>query len=344
MSMLATSCDGRRARSVAKKVLLGTAAVVLLSFAFWPVSGGSPDDADMVAVHFSATGETLLAGTKAGEIFLLNVDDGSVQGYWQRRRSWFDRRPAPFNSIALGPRGDFAVYAGQTLTTISFERAKPAPEINVPPLAFGGVAVSRDGKRISAVSSAERLLVWNLEEGSAAGDFGQADAGVYGASVFSPDGKRIASAGHTVRMLDAQTGAEVWSRPRDSYASLCIAFSPDGKVLATGGQDASIRIWKAETGDELAILRGHPSYVDGLAFSPDGKEMASWGRDGQLFLWDLATSAGTRVDLGITEGGAEFSPDGRWIASGEARKTVGWWDAKTGKKVRELSIATETVK
>jgi len=227
---------------------------------------------------------------------------------------------------------------------ISFGGAKPTPEIGVPPFAFGGVAVSRDGKRISAVSSAERLLVWNLEEGSAAVDFGDADAGVYGASVFSPDGKRIALAGHTVKMLDAQTGAEVWSRPRDSYASLCVAFSPDGKVLATGGQDAGIRIWKADTGDELAILRGHASYVDGLSFSPDGKQMASWSRDGQLFLWGLATPAGTRVDLGITKGGAAFSPDGRWIVSGEARKTVGWWDAKTGKKVRELSMTTQTEK
>jgi WD40 repeat protein len=335
------SSDERTARSEATKVFLGIGIVLLLLVLFWPIAVAAPEDSDIVALSFSAAGETLLAGTQGGEIFLLNVRDGSVLGSWQTRRSWFDLRLAPFNSIALDPGAEFAVHAGITLTIIVFDRTKPAPKIDVPTLAYGGAAVSPIGKRVAAISSAERLLVWNLDGPSGPLDFGKADAGVYGATVFSPDGKRLALAGHTLKMLYAQSGTEVWSRPRDNYASLCVAFRPDGKVLATGSQDSTIRLWNAETGDELSILRGHQGYVDRLSFSPDGERIASWARDGQLFLWDLVTPARLRTNLDTTKGGVAFSPDGRWIASGEARKTVGLWDAQTGKKIRDLPITTQ---
>jgi len=323
----------------ARKVVVGIVIALCLSFAFWPFGGGSsPQDSDIVAITFSADGQTLLAGARSGEVFALHVGDGRILGSGRIWKSRYDHRPAGFNSLAFERNGRFVVWAGTTLKLIAFDSVEPLPVIDAPRLAFGGAAISPDGRRVSAISSAERLLVWKLEGPSRPIDLGRADAGVYGATAFSPDGTRIALAGHTLRMFYAQSGTEVWSKRRDNYASLCVAFCPDGRVLASGSQDSSIRLWSADTGDEVSVLRGHQGYVDAVSFSPDGKKIASWARSGQLFLWDLVTPVAIPTNLAATTGGASFSPDGRWIASGEARKTVGLWDTQTGKKIRDLSI------
>lgn len=334
-------------KSSALRVLLGIGFGLSLLLAFRPGSEGegSPEGSNIVALDFNASADRLLAGTLAGEVFLLNVQNERVLGSWQTRKSWLDRRPAPFNSIALAPNGNFAIYAGTTaLKRIVFARSpESAPTIDMPSLPFGGAAISPTGKQVAAISVSEKLLVWNLDGPGTPLDFGKADASVFGSSAFSPDGTRIALAGHTLRMLDARTGAPLWSRAPDNYANLCVAFRFDGKVLASGSQDSTIKLCSADTGIELSTLRGHHGYVDGVAFSPDGKTLASWTRDGQLFLWDLTvTPARIKTKLAGSTGGAAFSPDGRWLATGESRKTVGLWDAQTGNKVRDLSITAAT--
>lgn len=337
------SPDKPRFTSLAPRVLLGIGLALSLLLALRSASEGerTPEDSNIVAVDFNASADRLLAGTLAGEVFLLNVHDERLLASWQTRRSWLDRRPAPFNSIALSPNGNFAIYAGTTaLKRIDFAHSsQSAQTIDMPLLPFGGAAISPTGKQFAAISSSEKLLVWNLDGPTTPLDFGKADAGVFGSSAFSPDGTRIALAGHTLRMLDARTGAPIWSHARDNYANLCVAFRSDGKVLASGSQDSTIKLSSADTGIELSTLRGHHGYVDGVTFSPDGKTLASWTQDGQLLLWDLTvTPARIKTKLTGSTGGAAFSPDGRWLATGESHKTVGLWDAQTGIKIRDLSI------
>ena len=75
-----------------------------------------------------------------------------------------------------------------------------------------------------------------------------------------------------------------------SDAVLSVAFSPDGKTLASGSWDKTIKLWDVKTGKELATLNGHTETVMFVAFSPDGKTLASASWDKTIKLWDVATS------------------------------------------------------
>jgi serine/threonine protein kinase/dipeptidyl aminopeptidase/acylaminoacyl peptidase len=123
-----------------------------------------------------------------------------------------------------------------------------------------------------------------------------------------------------------------------------ITFSPDGKQLASAGNDRVIRIWDVVTGQLLRTFTGHEDSVTRIQFSADGRQLLSSG-DMTVRLWDVATSSEIRTFTGHTDVVyfASFSPDNRRIASSSADRTIRLWDTASGQEIRTFTGHTNNI-
>src|SRR5262249_48240324 len=122
----------------------------------------------------------------------------------------------------------------------------------------------------------------------------------------------------------------------------CLAFSPDGRLLASGGNDNTVKLWDAETFEPLHTLKGHLQGVTSVAFSPDGHWLASSSNDNtenSVKLWDARIGQKAPIRLGGNLGGVTslaFGPDGHRLAGACNDKTVKLWDVQTGRALDPL--------
>lgn len=113
-----------------------------------------------------------------------------------------------------------------------------------------------------------------------------------------------------------------------------VAWSPDGRLAATGSADGTAVIWNAQTGQQLRTLRGHRSAVQSVAFSPDGRLVATGSWDNTAKVWELATGRCLHTLEGKMVWSVAFRPDGRQLAT--AAQNVIVWDVATGKNTAVL--------
>ena len=209
------------------------------------------------------------------------------------------------------------------------------------------MALAKDGHTIAVGGAHGSLRLWNLATRTPIGVPLTGHTGTVTDLALDPSGRILATASAddpytmvrrgekppldgTVRLWDLRTHRQLGAPLIGGEALVDVAFSPDGRLLATAEPHGLVRLWDVATRRPIARFRAGHGTVGGVAFSPDGRTLAAGGEDKVLRLWDVAKRrpAATLKPPGISGGKIQslaFSPDGRWLATGgDGRFTLLW--------------------
>jgi WD40 repeat protein len=309
----------------------------------------------ITGISFSSDGNTLASSSLDGTIQLWNMVNR------QKRDQPLKGHVGEVYSVAFHPNGVQLASGGQDQKTMVWDlRADQQLNRNI----INGsdikkAAISPDGRIVAQIDCArfegsvclqDEARFWLVSPGSAVllpgrqplRDFRQ----MYGIQ-FSPDGSIVAVAGcqsegpvsapcyqHGVRLYLTLSGQQI-GVPLEGHTDTIttMAFSKDGRILATGSRDRSIRIWDGTSGTfSRIVLRSHTGAISALEFSVDGRRMVSAGLDRTIRLWDTSTWLPASQPLrGNNDSiySLVYTPDGKFFYSGGADRLIVQWDSLT---------------
>jgi WD40 repeat protein len=269
------------------------ATLLMVTIPAIPVLGqaaleGHTDDVYFVA--FLPDGKTVLSGAEDASIRLWNAVEGTPAGVWQQVPKF---GPAPSTKIlALSGDGRLLARAGKEQGTVEvWDVAKVASVrvISAHQRPVYGVALSGDGSVLVSFSQDE-VKVWNAATGKGLIGASAPINYAFRAAAVTRDGRTaaVSASDKTIALFDvasARQVARIEAGPGQLHA---LAFSPDGRLLASGsdgGPESSVKVWEVESQKPIEGVTGSPDYAKAVAFSPDGRSIAAAGM--MIRVWNL---------------------------------------------------------
>ncbi|MEJ2092877.1 MAG: SUMF1/EgtB/PvdO family nonheme iron enzyme [Syntrophobacterales bacterium] len=287
---------------------------------------------------FSPDSKTLALGAEDGTIRLINVEPSKGLGSLltvHRNNVW---------SITFSPSGKILASSDWD-GFIHLWNARTFKPLGSPLIHDNGVwtlAFSPDNKTLASGGKDGKVRLWDLRTRSQLTppiSWREKTSGNDCVCVgFNPDGNILAySTTAGLMLLDTKTWKPIGPPLEEQgFVTSSLAFSPNGKILASGGTDrfeSNLYFWDTKTFSLQRALKGAERGVESLVFSPDGKMLASGSWDGRIRFWDSETKEFLAPLITVSkEGGVisiAFSPDGKILAAGGSDGSLSFWDTKT---------------
>ena len=219
----------------------------------------------------------------------------------------------------------------------------PAPAVYTRRVPITALAYSPDGKRLAA-SGHHEVTLWDAQDGKLLGRIGHLPERICSIA-WSSDAKHLAVAGGTpglsgeIVLCDADSSHAGKALARIADLMLVVRFSPDGKKLAAGGADNTVKIYEAESGKQLVSIEQHADWITDLAFSPDGTQLATASRDRSARVFDVATGEMKSAYLKHEEPvvSIAWADDGDHVFSAARDRKVHIWHAPDAKDAGQIS-------
>ncbi|MFF3335211.1 TIR domain-containing protein [Streptomyces sp. NPDC002888] len=277
----------------------------------------------LVSAVFSPAGGTQLATASSdGDLYLWNAATGEYQREMdvETEHVWAE---------AFSADGELLATANDDDTVRLWYRATGAHVATVDEH-YGrvrSIAFRSDGAVLATGCDDRKVRIWDIHEHRITAVLDGHTDRVY-AVTFAPDGSWLASASWDGRAVIWKDGTVLHRLTGHTGKLWTAAVHPLRPLLATAGDDRTVRLWDARTGRETAALTGHTGRVLAVAFSPGGSLLASGGEDGTVRLWNVPADAPATLRatlVGMPGGWAALSPSGGYKYEGDV--TGEFWHA-----------------